>query len=104
MFDKLVSLYSHFAVGGLYGDKLLDEILRLSEDLGILDTKLEKAILAGYSTGGMVEIELAKELFHSRIKRLPKEMLQGTDPYSIFSEKGFDRQKTLTQPTTTDIK
>lgn len=86
MFERVRHLAQRFALTGTQGKPLLKELLRLAEKLGVLDTRLEEAIARGYETENMVDIELAKELFHARLRRLPKEALRGWDAHTVFTD------------------
>ena len=87
MFERVQALAQEFSQNGLRGDKLLKELLRLAVKLKVLDARLEQAIHKGFATDNMVDIELAKELFHARLRTLPRERLAGWDPNRIFTDK-----------------
>ena len=84
MFRKLVTAYREFAVDGRRAEEVVHELLYLSEHLGILDSPLERALLKAFRTEAMVDVELAKELFHSRLKGVDRALLGGVDPVTLF--------------------
>jgi hypothetical protein len=84
MFRKLVTTYREFAVDGRRADAVVHELLYLSEHLGILDAPLERALLKAFRTEEMVDVELAKELFHTRLKGVDLARLGGVDPVTLF--------------------
>ncbi len=88
MFRKLVSAYREFAVDGRRADEVVKELMDLSGHLGILDGKLELAIMKAFRTERMLDVELAKELFHGRLKALGSERLGGVDPATLFKGAG----------------
>jgi hypothetical protein len=86
VFNKLVAVYRDFAIDGRRAEEVVKELLHLSEHLGIMDVKLEGAILKAFKTGSMVDVEIAKELFHGRLKMIDKVLLGGVDPFALFSQ------------------
>jgi hypothetical protein len=88
MFRKLVVMYREFAIDGRRADEVIKELYDLSSNLGILDDRLEMAILKAFRTEGMLDVEIAKELFHSRLKALGRERLGGIDPVMVFRGTG----------------
>jgi hypothetical protein len=84
MFRKLVTTYREFAVDGRRAEEVVHELLYLSEHLGILDAPLERALLKAFRTEEMVDVELAKELFHTRLKGVDSVRLGGVDPVTLF--------------------
>jgi hypothetical protein len=84
MFRKLVTTYREFAVDGRRAEEVVHELLYLSEHLGILDAPLERALLKAFRTEEMVDVELAKELFHIRLKGVDSALLGGVDPVTLF--------------------
>lgn len=91
MFERVRHLALDFSMTGVRGEPLLKELLRLAVQLEILDGALEKAIFKGFATDNMVDIELAKEMFHARLRSLPKEKLKGWDPHRVFEDKATAR-------------
>ena len=88
MFRKLVAIYREFAIDGRRADEVVKELLYLSGHLEILDGKLELAIMKAFRTGEMVDVEIAKELFHGRLKTLGQDRLGGVDPVTLFRNIG----------------
>ena len=88
MFNKLVAVYREFAVDGRRAEEVVKELLYLSEQLGIMDAKLEGAILKAFKTESMLDVEIAKELFHGRLKVIDKALLGGADPFVLFQNRG----------------
>ena len=88
MFKKLVAVYREFAVDGRRAEELVKEMIHLSERLGILDAGLEEAIMKAFRTENMLDVEIAKELFHSRLKVLDRTLLGGIDPLLLFNGTG----------------
>lgn len=88
MFNKLVAVYREFAVDGRRAEEVVKELLYLSEHLGIMDAKLEGAILTAFKTGSMLDVEIAKEIFHGRLKLIDKVLLGGVDPFVLFQNTG----------------
>ena len=86
MFNKLVTVYRDFAIDGRRAEEVVNELLYVSEHLGILDAKLEGAILKAFKTESMVDVEIAKELFHGRLKLVDKALLGGVDPLALFGQ------------------
>jgi hypothetical protein len=84
MFKKLVSVYRDFAIDGRRADEVVKELMNLSGDLGIMDGKLELAIMTAFRTETMVDVEIAKELFHVRLKAIGRDRLGGVDPVNLF--------------------
>jgi hypothetical protein len=84
MFKKLIAIYRDFAVDGRRADEVVKELIYLSGHLGILDGRLEQAIMKAFRTEQMVDVEIAKELFHGRLKALDREQLGGADPVTLF--------------------
>jgi hypothetical protein len=85
VFRKLVALYRDFAIDGRRAEEVVKELLYLSEHLGIMDAKLESAILKAFKTESMLDVEIAKEIFHDRLKLINKSLLGGVDPFALFS-------------------
>jgi hypothetical protein len=88
VFTKLVAVYREFAVDGRRGDEVVKELLSLTELLGITDDKLERAIMKAFRTENMLDVEIAKELFHGRLKVMDKALLGGVDPLVLFKNRG----------------
>ena len=53
-----------------------------------MDAKLEGAILKAFKTESMLDVEIAKELFHGRLKVIDKALLGGADPFVLFQNRG----------------
>ncbi len=85
MFKKLVSVYREFAIDGRRADEVVKELMDLSGHLGIMDGKLELAIMTAFKTETMLDVEIAKELFHVRLKAIGKDRLGGVDPETLFN-------------------
>ncbi len=85
MFTKLLSVYREFSREGRRADEVVKELMNLSGRLGIMDDKLELAIMKAFRTETMLDVELAKELFHSRLKTLGSDRLEGVDPATLFT-------------------
>ncbi len=88
MFTKLVSIYREFSRDGRRADEVVKELMDLSGRLGIMDDKLELAIMKAFRTEKMLDVELAKELFHGRLKALGTDRLGGVDPVTLFVNTG----------------
>jgi hypothetical protein len=88
MFKKLVTAYREFVVDGRRADEVVKELMELSGRLGIMDGKLELAIMKAFRTELMLDVELAKELFHGRLKALGSDRLGGIDPATLFKNGG----------------
>ncbi len=88
MFKKLVAVYREFAVDGRRAEEVVKEMIHLSERLGILDARLEEAIMKAFRTERMLDVEIAKELFHSRLKDMDRALLGGIDPLVLFQNTG----------------
>jgi hypothetical protein len=88
MFRKLVSVYHEFALDGRRADEVVKELMDLSEHLDIMDGKLELAIMKAFRTESMVDVEIAKELFHVRLKAIGRDRLGGVDPETLFRNTG----------------
>ena len=88
MFRKLIAVYREFAVDGRRADEVIKELFYISGHLGILDGKLEQAIMKAFRTEQMLDVEIAKELFHGRLKALDREQLGGADPVTLFRNIG----------------
>ena len=88
MFLKLVSVYREFALDGRRADEVVKELMYLSGQLGIMDGTLELAIMKAFRTETMVDVEIAKELFHVRLKVIGRERLGGVDPETLFTNAG----------------
>jgi hypothetical protein len=88
VFTKLVAVYREFAVDGRRAEEVVKELLYLTEQLGIKDDKLERAIMKAFKTANMLDVEIAKELFHSRLKVMDKALLRGVDPLVLFKNTG----------------
>ena len=88
MFKKLVSAYREFALDGRRADEVVKELMDLSGHLGIMDGKLELAILKAFRTEKMLDVEIAKELFHVRLKAIGRDRLGGVDPETLFKNSG----------------
>ncbi len=86
MFTKLVSVYRDFSRDGRRADEVVKELMDLSVRLGIMDNKLELAIMKAFRTEKMLDVELAKELFHGRLKALGSNRLGGIDPMTLFTK------------------
>ena len=84
MFKKLVAAYREFAIDGRRADEVVKELMDLSGHLGILDGRLELAIMKAFRTEQMLDVEIAKELFHGRLKSIDPDRLGGVDPATIF--------------------
>jgi len=84
MFRKLATIYREFAIDGRRADEVVEELIRLSEQLGILEGKLERAVLKAFGSGKMLDVEIAKEIFHSRVREIDSSRLGGVDPAHIF--------------------
>ena len=87
MFRKLVAVYREFVIDGRRAEELVKEMMYLSDHLGIMDVKLEKAILKAFKTEQMLDVEIAKEIFHSRLKAIDAALLGGADPVMLFKNK-----------------
>jgi hypothetical protein len=85
VFNKLVAVYREFAVDGRRAEEVVKELLYLSEHLEIMDATLEKAIMKAFKTESMLDVEIAKEIFHGRLKEIDKSLLGGVDPFALFS-------------------
>jgi hypothetical protein len=88
MFKKLVSVYHQFALDGRRADEVVKELMDLSGHLGIMDGKLELAIMKAFRTERMLDVEIAKELFHGRLKAIGRDRLGGVDPETLFKSIG----------------
>jgi hypothetical protein len=88
MFKKLISVYREFALDGRRADEVVKELMDLSGDLGIMDGKLELAIMKAFRTEKMLDVEIAKELFHVRLKVIGRDRLGGVDPETLFANIG----------------
>ena len=88
MFKKVVAIYREFSIDGRRADELVKEMIYLAEHLGIMDPRLEAAILKAFRTENMVDTEIAKEVFHNRLKRLDQKALGGIDPVLLFKDAG----------------
>jgi hypothetical protein len=84
MFRKLVAVYREFTIDGRRAEEVVRELIRLSESLGILEGTLEKAIMRAFRTEKMLDVEIAKEIFHGRLKVMDKSLLGDVDPVLIF--------------------
>jgi len=84
MFRKLVAVYREFAIDGRRADEVVKELMDLSGYLGILDGSLEQAIMKAFRTETMLDVEIAKELFHGRLKSVDRDRLGGVDPATLF--------------------
>jgi len=84
MFKKLVSVYREFALDGRRADEVVKELMDLSGRLSIMDGELELAIMKAFRTETMLDVEIAKELFHVRLKAISKDRLGGIDPETLF--------------------
>jgi hypothetical protein len=89
VFKKLVAVYREFAVDGRRADEVVEEMICLSEHLGIMDGKLEETILKAFKSEKMLDVEIAKELFHARVKAIDKALLGGIDPFLLFKNTGW---------------
>lgn len=88
MFRKLVIVYREFAIDGRRAEEVVREMIQLSERLGIMDGKLEAAIMKAFRTEKMLDVEIAKELFHGRLKAMDRTVLGGIDPLLLFKNVG----------------
>ena len=88
MFNKLVSVYREFAMDGRRADEVVKELMDLSGRLGIMDGTLELAIMKAFRTEKMLDVEIAKELFHVRLKAIGRDRLGGVDPETLFKKIG----------------
>jgi hypothetical protein len=88
MFKKLVTVYHEFAKDGRRADEVVKELMDLSGRLGILDGKLELAVMKAFRTEKMLDVEIAKELFHGRLKVIGRDRLGGVDPETLFTNIG----------------
>ncbi len=88
MFTKLVSVYRTFSRDGRRADEVVKELMDLSGRLGIMDGKLELAIMKAFRTEKMLDVEFAKELFHGRLRSLGSDRLGGVDPATLFQNVG----------------
>jgi hypothetical protein len=88
MFRKLVSVYREFVIDGRRAEEVIREMIRLSESLGIMDGRLEKAIMRAFRTENMLDVEIAKEIFHGRLKVIDRSLLGDVDPALIFKSTG----------------
>ena len=86
VFKKLVAVYREFAIDGRRAEDLVKEMMYLSDHLGIMDVKLEEAILKAFKTEQMLDVEIAKEIFHGRLKAIDKALLGGADPFVLFKK------------------
>lgn len=84
MFSRLVALYGQFVNDNLHAHKLLDEFYKLSKKFGFLDPSLEEMINKAYASSCPVAVELVKEVFHTRLRKVPKEELGGADAARLF--------------------
>ena len=91
MFKKLVSVYREFTIDGRRAAEVLHELMDLSGHLGIMDGKLELAIMKAFRTETMLDVEIAKELFHGRLKAIGRDRLGGVDPETLFKNTGLVR-------------
>lgn len=87
---KIRKRYSAFAVDGRKSKALVELLWDQATQLNICDLQLEQSFVKAYKTGNMVDTEYAKELFHSRLKKLPQSQLAGVDPHTIFQNTGDD--------------
>lgn len=97
MFKKLVAVYREFAIDGRRAEELVKEMMYLSDHLGIMDVKFEEAILKAFKTEQMLDVEIAKEIFHSRLKAIDKAELGGADPFMLFKNMS-SRKPSITLP------
>lgn len=81
---KIRKIYSAFAIDGRKGKVLVELLWDQATQLKICDPQLEQAFVKAYTTGNMVDAEYAKELFHTRLKKLPQSQLAGVNPHTIF--------------------
>jgi hypothetical protein len=88
MFKKLVSVYREFALDGRRADEVVKELMDLSGRLSIMDGELELAIMKAFRTETMLDVEIAKELFHVRLTAISKDRLGGIDPETLFKNIG----------------
>lgn len=63
---------------------MVKELMDLSGRLGIMDGKLELAIMRAFRTEKMLDVEIAKEIFHSRLKSFETPLPGGVDPHQLF--------------------
>jgi|LGVE01.1.fsa_nt_gb hypothetical protein len=90
---KIRKLYSAFAIDGRKGKALVELLWDQATQLKICDPQLEQSFVKAYTTGNMVDVEYAKELFHSRLKKLPHSQLAGVDPHTIFQDTSDDSRR-----------
>ena len=95
---KIRKLYSEFAIDGRRAKALVELLWDEATRLKVNDPQLELSFIKAYKTGNMVDAEYAKELFHSRLKKLPKDQLGGVDPRTIFDNKKSEKQSRSNGP------
>lgn len=92
-FQRLSASYRRFALNERGGEKFIDLLAEAVRACGVSDAVLEKAIDKAYN-GNMVDIEYAKELFHSRLRHMPAGCLPpGVDAGTLFDDAGKQIQR-----------
>lgn len=81
---KIRKIYSEFVIDGRKGNALVELLWDQATQFEICDPQLEQSFVKAFKTGNMVDVEHAKELFHSLLKKLPQAQLAGIDPHTIF--------------------
>lgn len=86
-FHRLSDSYRKFAFGLPGGDRFIDLLADAIKACGVGDAKLDRLMDRAYSTGNMVDIEKAKEVFHSRLRDFAKSALpDGVCVNSLFDD------------------
>ena len=87
-FTRLASSHRRFAMNERGGEKFLDHLLDAVDACGVRDSVIERALDRATVTNHMVDIERAKELFHSRLRVLHRAGLlpEGVDPDQMFKD------------------
>ena len=87
-FTRLAASYRRFALNERGGDKFLDLLLDAVDACGVRDAVIERALNRAIATNHMVDIERAKELFHSRLRVLHRAGLlpEAVDPDQMFED------------------
>lgn len=87
-FTRLAASYHRFAMNERGGEKFLDLLLDAVNSCGVRDAVIERALDRAVTTNHMVDIERAKELFHSRLRALHRagRLPEGVDPDQMFED------------------
>lgn len=87
-FTRLATTYQRFALGQIGGDKFLDQLFEAVKSCGVSDQVMEQALAKASATNHMIDIERAKELFHSRLRALSRSGMlpDRVDPDLLFGQ------------------